>query len=80
MIGKFFKSEAIILYHSSIEDEEVIENIFQHPGVSDLKVRPSAKVKCPSVTIPLNNSDSHVPCSVPSFYPDADSRWIRTGF
>jgi hypothetical protein len=34
-----------------IEDEEVIEKILKHLGLWDLKVRPLAKVKAPSVTI-----------------------------
>jgi len=33
---------------------------------------PSRKVKPPSVTISIDDSDSQVPCSAPSFYPDPD--------
>ena len=33
---------------SFIEDEEVIEKLFKHLGLWDLKVRPPPKVKAPS--------------------------------
>jgi hypothetical protein len=45
---------------------------FKHLGLWDLKVRPPPKVKAPSVTIPIDDSDSQVPFSAPSFYPDPD--------
>ena len=57
---------------SFIEDEEVIEKLFKHLGLWDLKVRPPPKVKAPSVTISINDSDSQVPFSAPSFHPDPD--------
>ena len=55
-----------------IEDEEVIEKILKHLGLWDLKVRPPPKVKAPSVTISIDDSDSQVPFSAPPFYPDPD--------
>jgi hypothetical protein len=55
-----------------IEDEEVIEKILKHLGLWDLKVRPSPKVKAPSRTISIDDSDSQVPFSTPSFYPDRE--------
>ena len=54
----------------SVEDEEVIEKILKHLGLWDLKVRPPPKVKAPSVTISIDDSDSQVPFSAPPFYPD----------
>lgn len=45
---------------SFIEDEEVIEKILKHLGLWDLKVRPPPKVKAPSVTIPIDYSDSQI--------------------
>ena len=53
-----------------IEDEEVIEKILKHLGLWELKVRPPPKVKAPSVTISIDDSDSHVPFSTPPFFPD----------
>jgi len=53
-----------------IEDKEVIEKILKHLGLWDLKVRSPPKVKLPSVTISIDDSDSQVPFSSPSFYPD----------
>ena len=55
-----------------IEDEEVIEEILKHLSLWDLKVRLRSKVKAPSVTISIDYSDSEVPFSGPSFYPDPD--------
>ena len=55
-----------------IEDEEVIEKILKHLGLWDLKVRPPPKVKAPSVTISIDDSDSQVPFSAPPFYLDPD--------
>jgi hypothetical protein len=57
---------------SPIENEEVIEKILKHLGLWDLKVGPPPKVKVPSVTISIDNSDSLVPFSAPPFYPDID--------
>jgi hypothetical protein len=57
---------------SFIEDEEVIEKILKHLGLWDLKVRPPPKVKAPSVTISIDDSDSQVPFSTPPFNPDPD--------
>jgi hypothetical protein len=57
---------------SFIEDEEVIEKILKHLGLWDLKVRPPPNVKVSSVTISIDYSDSHVPFSGPSFYPEPD--------
>ena len=55
-----------------IEDEEVIEKILKHLGLWDLKVRPPPKVKAPSETISIDDSDAQVPFSNPPFYPDPD--------
>jgi hypothetical protein len=55
-----------------IEDEKVIEKILKHLGLWDLKVKPPLKVEVPSVTIRIGYSDSHVPFSAPSFYPDPE--------
>jgi hypothetical protein len=49
-----------------IEDEEVIKKILKHLGLWELKVKPPLKVKAPSVTIPIDDSDSQVPFSAPS--------------
>jgi uncharacterized protein with von Willebrand factor type A (vWA) domain len=57
---------------SFIENEETIEKILKHFGLWDLKVRPPPKVKAPSVTIFIDDSDSQVPFSTPSFYPNPD--------
>ncbi len=40
-----------------IEDEEVIEKILKHLGRWDLKVRPPPKVKAPSLTISIGDSE-----------------------
>jgi len=55
-----------------IEDEEVIEKILKHLGLWDLKVKPPPKVKALYVTLSIDDSDSQVPFSTPSFYPDPD--------
>jgi hypothetical protein len=57
---------------SFIEDEEVIEKILKHLALWDLKVRLPPKVKEPSVTISIDDSDSQVLFSAPSFYPDPE--------
>jgi hypothetical protein len=44
----------------------------KHLGLCDIKVRSQPKVKLPSVTILIDYSDSQVPFSAPSFYPDPD--------
>ena len=46
--------------------------ILKHLGLWDLRVRPPPKVKLPSVTISIDDSDSQVPFSTPPFYPDPD--------
>jgi hypothetical protein len=48
----------------------VIEKILKHLGLWNLKVRPPPKVKASSVTISFDYSDSQVPFSTFSFYPD----------
>ena len=53
-----------------IEDEEVIENILKHLGLQDLKVRLPPKVKAPSVTISIDDSDCQIPFSTLPFYPE----------
>jgi len=50
----------------------VIEKILKHLGFWDLKVRPPPKVKAPSLTISIDDSDSQVQFSTPPFYPDPD--------
>ena len=41
-----------------MEGEELIEKILKHFDLWDLKVRPPPKVKAPSVTISIDDSDS----------------------
>ena len=72
-----------------IGDEEVIEKMLKHLGLWELKVRPPPKLKAPSVTISIDDSDSQVPFSIPSFYPDpiyptdynriSKPRWVTPG-
>ena len=57
---------------SFVEDEEVIEKILKHLALWNLKVRPPPKLKGPSVTISIDDSDSQVLFSAPSFYPDPE--------
>ena len=57
---------------SFIEDEEVVEKILKHLGLWDLKVRLPPKAKVPSITTSIDDSDSQVPFSAPSFYPDPE--------
>jgi len=45
---------------SFIEDEELIEKILKHLGLWDFKARPPPKVKASSLTISIDDSDSHV--------------------
>ena len=59
-----------------IEDEEVIEKILKHLALWDLKVRPPPKVKGPSVTISIDDSDSQVSFSGSSFYSDPDDPMV----
>jgi hypothetical protein len=47
--------------HQFIEEEEVIEGILKHLGLWNLKVRLPPNVKAPSVTISIDDSDSHFP-------------------
>ena len=61
-----------ILYWSRAKQEEGIEKILKHLGLWDLKVRPPPEGKVPSLSIPIADSDSEVPLSAPSFYPDSD--------
>jgi hypothetical protein len=49
-----------------------VEKILKHFGLWDLKVRHPPKVKAPSVTISIDNSDSQIPFSAFPFYPDPD--------
>jgi hypothetical protein len=53
-----------------IEDEEVIKKILRHLGLWEAKARPPPKVKVPSETISIDDSDSQVPFLPPPFYPD----------
>jgi len=66
------KSQGQMRIFAFIEDEEVIEKILKHLGLWDIKVRPPPKVKAPSLTISIDDSDSRVPFSTPPFYPDPD--------
>jgi len=52
--------------------EELIEKILKHLGLWEAKVRLPPKLKAPSVTISIDDSDSQVPFSVLSFYPDPE--------
>ena len=58
----------------------MIEKILKHLGLWDLKVRPPPKVKAPSVTISIDNSDSQIPFSALPFYPDPNYPMDSTGF
>ena len=53
-----------------IEDEEVTEKILKHLGLWDLKVRSLPKVKAPSVTLSIDDSDYQATFSALPFYPD----------
>ena len=55
-----------------IEDEVVIEKILRHLGLWEVKVRPLPKEKVPSLSISIDYSDSQIPFSGPSFYPDPE--------
>jgi len=50
-----------------IEGEEVIKKILKHLGLREVKARPPPKEKAPSSSISMNDSDSQVPFSTPSF-------------
>jgi len=63
-----------------IEDEKVIAKILKHPGLWDLKIEPTPKVKFPSVTISIDNSDFQVSFSAHPSIRTRVTRWIRTGF
>jgi hypothetical protein len=54
-----------------IEDEEVIKKILKDLDLWDLKVRPPPKVRVPSVTISIDDSDSQI-SSPDSFYAHPD--------
>ena len=56
---------------SFIEDQEGTEKILKHLGLWDLKARPPPKVKAPSVTIYLDDSESQI-LSPDSFYAHPD--------
>jgi hypothetical protein len=55
---------------SFIEDEEVISKILKYLDLWELKVKLPSKMKVPSITIPIDDSDSQVPTFCPPFYPD----------
>jgi len=55
-----------------LEEEQVIEKILRHLGLWEVKVRPPPKVKVPSLSISIDYSDSQIPFSGPSFYPDPE--------
>jgi len=50
----------------------VIEKILKHLELWEVKVRPPPKVKAASVSISIDYSDSQVPFSSSSFYPDPE--------
>ena len=54
-----------------IEDEEVIEKILKHLGLWEMKTTPPPKVKAPSETIYLDDSESQI-FSSDSFYAHPD--------
>ena len=66
---KDLDSEVLII--SSIEDEEVIKKILKHLGLWKVKARPPPKVKSPSPTIYLDDSESQI-LSPDSFYAHPD--------
>ena len=45
---------------SFIEDEKVINKILKHFGLWEVKAQPPPKVKTPSVTIYLDDSESQI--------------------
>ena len=55
-----------------LEDEEVIKRILKHLGLWEVKARPPPKPKVLTPSISIDASDSQVPFSAPSFYPDPD--------
>ena len=55
-----------------IEDEEVIKKILKHLGLWEAKARPPPKVKAPSPTIYLDDSESQIFLSPDSFYGHPD--------
>ncbi len=55
-----------------LEDEEVIEKILRHLGLWEVKVRPPPKEKVLSLSVSIDYSDSQIPFSGPSFYPDPE--------
>ena len=58
--------------HGIYGAEEVMVKILMRLCLWEVKVRPPPKVKVPSVTISIDDSDSQVPFSVLSFYPDPE--------
>ncbi len=54
-----------------IEDEEEIEKLLKHLGALDLKVR-RPQSEGLFATMLIDDSDSQVPFSAPSFYQDPD--------
>jgi hypothetical protein len=54
-----------------IEDEEVIKKIVKHLGLWEVKAQPPPKVKAPSPTIYLDDSESQI-LSPDSFYVHPD--------
>ena len=56
---------------SFIEDEKVIKKILKYFGLREVKARPPPKVKAPSVTIYLDDSESQI-LSPDSFYVHPD--------
>ena len=61
---------------SFIEEKQLIQKILKHLGLWDLNVRPTPKAKGPSVTISIDDSDSQVSFSGPSFYLDPDDPMV----
>ena len=55
-----------------LEDEEVNEKILRHLGLWEVKVRPPPKEKVPFLSVSIDYSDSQIPFSGPSLYPDPE--------
>lgn len=49
-----------------IEDKKVIKKILKYFGLREVKARPPPKVKAPSVTIYLDDSESQILSLIPS--------------
>jgi len=61
-----------MFHEHGIYGEEVMVKILMHLCLWEVKVRLPPKVKAPSVTISIDDSDSRVPFSTLPFYPDPE--------